>query len=106
MTSNIRYNIDKKANAVEVTISGDIDHHSAKNLREQIDALIDEHHPTTLILDLSRVDFMDSSGLGLVFGRLRRQNQHGGTAVVRSPSERTGKILELAGASRLIDIVN
>ena len=52
-------------------ILGDIDHHSARSVREKIDALIFSKRPSMVVLDLSAVEFMDSSGLGLIVGRLR-----------------------------------
>lgn len=51
-------------------IGCDIDHHSAKRMREKIDDKLFEIKPHTLILDFSAVGFMDSSGLGLILGRV------------------------------------
>lgn len=87
-----------------VRILGEIDHHSALGLRQGIDALIVENRPSRLIIDLSRVDFMDSSGLGLILGRYAEVKKLGGDMVVLNPGKNIMKILKLAGADRMIKI--
>jgi len=85
-----------------VTLSGEIDHHSAKDIREAIDRLLVEAHPKALVLDLSGIDFMDSSGLGLVLGRYRRAKETGTEMYLANTSDRVGKILKMAGVDKLI----
>ena len=47
----------------------EIDHHTAKPVRERIDKALFEKKPELLVLDFSDVRFMDSSGIGLIIGR-------------------------------------
>ena len=54
---------------LRITLEGEIDHHSAVATRGEIDRLIYEYRPRRFELALSRIGFMDSSGLGLVMGR-------------------------------------
>ena len=65
-------------------ISGEIDHHSAKSIRKEIDINVEKLKPTDLYLDFSKVDFMDSSGIGLVMGRYKLQSERGGCKRQRS----------------------
>ncbi|MEG1942584.1 MAG: anti-sigma factor antagonist, partial [Angelakisella sp.] len=51
---------------VTVKLSGEIDHHTAKNLREEIDRCAKSYSPEVLTMDFKGVEFMDSSGIGLV----------------------------------------
>ena len=53
---------------VTACLIGEIDHHGAGKLREEIDTMLERNHPDTLILDFREVTFMDSSGIGLVMG--------------------------------------
>ena len=53
---------------VTACLIGEIDHHGAGKLREEIDTMLERNHPDTLILDFREVTFMDSSGIGLVWG--------------------------------------
>lgn len=85
-------------------ILGDIDHHSARAVREKIDSSIFDFRPNLVLLDLSAVDFMDSSGLGLILGRFNTASESGAEFKIFSPSRNVKKILELAGIERLIKI--
>lgn len=85
-------------------ILGDIDHHCAKYVRERIDSAIFEYKPSIVLLDLSSVDFMDSSGLGLILGRYNTASEMGAEFRICSPSSGVKKVLELAGIERIIKI--
>ena len=89
---------------LRVAIYGDIDHHSAKRVRESIDAQILSKKPLTVILELNQVEFMDSSGLGLILGRYTVTGEIGARLVLSRPSRRIRRILELAGIERIIEI--
>ena len=62
---------------LRITVSGEIDHHSARAVREEIDKQIYRSRAETVLLDLERVCFMDSSGLGLVLGRYTHAREAG-----------------------------
>lgn len=87
-----------------IAIEGDIDHHSAKYIREQIDHEIFASRCRVAVMELSGVDFMDSSGLGLILGRYTRMREVGGLLKLSNPSAQTMKILALAGADKLIPV--
>ncbi|MCL1858807.1 MAG: anti-sigma factor antagonist [Oscillospiraceae bacterium] len=87
-----------------VKLSGDIDHHSAKTVRDCVDNLIRKNNPAELELDLSSIEFMDSSGLGLVLGRYKKQTDMGGKMKIINPTKRVLQILQLAGVEKIIKI--
>jgi stage II sporulation protein AA (anti-sigma F factor antagonist) len=89
---------------LEVFIKGEIDHYSAVRIRAEIDAKISETHPSNTILELSKIDFMDSSGIGLIMGRYARMQRIGGGLILRNPSERVERICRLAGLERIVTI--
>ncbi len=99
--------IEEKLDGKTLTIilRGEIDHHNALKLRTSIDNLIIEKQPLKLVLDLASIDFMDSSGLGLIMGRYRKIHELGGEMTIRNPNEAVLKICRLAGLGRLIKIV-
>ena len=89
---------------LKIKIRGDIDHHSAKGIRDRIDNEIFSKRPSMVVLDLSVVEFMDSSGLGLIMGRYANSKEIGASFLIYKPCKRVKKILELAGVERIMDI--
>lgn len=89
-----------------VFLEGDIDHHNARQIRSRIDTKIYIQRPDEVVLDLSRVAFMDSSGLGLILGRYTKAVELGIRFKVANPTPQIKRILDLAGTERLIKIEN
>lgn len=87
-------------------ISGEIDHHSAKDIRKEIDINVQKLNPTNLYLDFSKVDFMDSSGIGLVMGRYKLQSERGGKVFIQNPPPLIKKVMLVAGINKLAKIVS
>lgn len=85
-----------------INIEGEIDHHTAKFIRSEIDKAIFYYRPQNATMDLSAITFMDSSGLGLILGRYTQIVQLGGTFKLKNPTSQITKILVLAGVDRLI----
>ena len=96
---------ESKGETLVVRVGGEIDHHSAVSVRTGIDARIEEERPAKLLLELSAVDFMDSSGLGLIMGRYALVQKYGGGFAVLDPSAAVLKIIRLAGMERMITIL-
>ncbi len=95
----IRMGTDK--HTLIVWLSGELDHHAARTLREQVDSAIDRSAATHLRLDFSGVTFMDSSGIGLIMGRYRLMLSRKGTLSVVGASERLRRVMKLAGLEKL-----
>ena len=104
LNKNCKVEFELNDRELLIFIKGEIDHYSAVLVRGEIDAKIAEVRPKVAILVLSGIDFMDSSGIGLVMGRYARMQNVGGTLVVRDPSERVERILRLAGIERIVKI--
>ena len=95
--------IDCDDNNVTAYLEGELDHHAAKSIREQIDETLERLRPEVLTLDFKSVTFMDSSGIGLVMGRFRTMQLFGGKVVVKNASLHIRKVMRLAGLDRLAD---
>ena len=89
---------------LKIKLRGEIDHHSAVAVLTAIDDMIRSKRPCELAVDMSAVDFMDSSGLGLIMGRYALMKEIGGLLRVADPSPATEKIMKLAGMERIIRI--
>ncbi len=93
--------INVTGEVVTAYISGELDHHSARGIREDIDAAVEMNMPTLLILDFSGVNFMDSSGIGLVMGRYRLLSKTGASLHICGASPQIYKVFKLAGIEKL-----
>ena len=85
-------------------VSGEIDHHTSKKIRESIDDCLAKHSPDKLVLDFSGVTFMDSSGLGLVMGRHRLTQAAGIAFEIQNIPPRPMQMFKMAGIERIIKI--
>ena len=96
--------ISNKGEVLYCSLSGDIDHHSATDIRKAIDEAADTLMPSLLVLDFSGVTFMDSSGIGLVMGRYRNVSRTGGKVHIGNPSPSIYKLMQLSGIERIATI--
>ena len=93
--------IQQTGEVLSAYLSGELDHHTAKEMREQIDSALDLNMPTLLIIDFTDVGFMDSSGIGLVMGRYRKIAKTGASLHVTGTSPQIYKVMKLVGIERL-----
>ncbi len=85
-------------------LCGEIDHHSAAAVRNSIDNAVELNMPSLLVLDFTRVSFMDSSGIGLVMGRYRNLSQRGAKLHITGTSPQIYKVMKLSGIEKLATI--
>ena len=85
-------------------LSGEIDHHSAVELRRRIDESVLSGTPERLILDFSGVTFMDSSGIALILRSQQRMQLLDGSVVLRNVPAQAKRVLDAAGIGRLVSI--
>jgi anti-sigma B factor antagonist len=87
---------------VIAAVTGDIDISTVAPLRERLFELADSGG--TLIIDLNRVTFIDSAGLGALVGTARRAAQHGGSLHAVCAQPQTRKLLWTTGVDRRIPL--
>ncbi len=85
-------------------ICGEIDHHNSSLIRESVDIEIKSGGIKQLIFDFSGLEFMDSSGIGVLMGRYRLMSDIGGSVTVAGAPEYIEKILRLSGLEKIISI--
>ncbi len=96
--------IEQDGTSLSAYIYGEIDHHTARTIREAIDSKVELKLPKTLILDFADVSFMDSSGIGLVMGRFKLMSSIGGEVKIANTTASIGRVMRLAGLERLAKI--
>ncbi|MBR6657505.1 MAG: STAS domain-containing protein [Oscillospiraceae bacterium] len=96
----VEIDIDEKS--VTAYISGEIDHHNAAGLRNKIDEAVESSYPEVLVLDFGGVNFMDSSGIGLVMGRYKLMKDLSGRVIIENAPRQIKKVMKMAGIEKLI----
>uniref|UniRef100_UPI0040579F49 anti-sigma factor antagonist n=1 Tax=Agathobacter sp. TaxID=2021311 RepID=UPI0040579F49 len=82
----------------------ELDHHEAQKLCRELDYLIESYQIKELILDFSKTEFMDSSGIGVVIGRQKTMKFHQGMVCVKNLNLRTEAIFKAAGLFQIVKV--
>ena len=98
----VEIDIDEKS--VTAYISGEIDHHRAKELIRTIESKIEAYLPRECVLDFTDVTFMDSSGIAVVINALRIINRLEGKLFMSGISEQPLRVFQTAGIDKLVRI--
>ena len=93
--------INVTGEVVTAYLKGEIDHHTAREMRETIDSAVELNMPSLLVLDFGAVSFMDSSGIGLVMGRYRNLLKSGAELHITGAAPNIYKVMRLAGLEKL-----
>jgi anti-anti-sigma factor len=104
MTSPFDVTIQERGEAVHVTLRGELDISSAPRLEEDL-RRIEAEGPPLLILDLAKLDFMDSTGLRLLIAADSRAREAGRRLVVGQGNEMVQRVLRLTRLDERLDIV-
>jgi stage II sporulation protein AA (anti-sigma F factor antagonist) len=86
------------------SLVGELDHHTAVEVREVLQKEIQKEIATKVILDLKGLKFMDSSGVGVILGRYKELERIGGKLVVTGLNETVKKIFQISGLHKIIKV--
>lgn len=87
---------------ITAAFSGDIDHHSAREYRAVLDDVIARSRPELIVFDMDEVGFMDSSGIGLILGRLKSVKAVGGELLIKNARREISEVIKISGLSTLL----
>ena len=99
----MEYKFEMGQGKLRVVVPKELDHHLADEMREVIDDIIDKRGVDRVIIDFSKVDFMDSAGIGLIMGRYKKIRDIGDICVV-GINESIKRILLISGLHKIVDI--
>lgn len=97
-------NMEHHRGVLIVRLSGELDHHTADLVRMQMDEAIQRRQCEHLILSLKDLQFMDSSGLGVILGRYKLIKNKGGKMVVCDVNPPVYRLLEMSGLFKIMPI--
>jgi anti-sigma B factor antagonist len=83
---------------------GDIDVATVEAQRGQWLATVDERQPRRLVIDMSDVTFLDSTGLGAIVALQRRQRAHGGVVAIANAAPSVARVLHLTGMHLTMEV--
>lgn len=86
-----------------IEVGGEVDVYTAPRLREAIVTAVEAGH-TQLIIDVERVEFLDSTGLGVLVGALKRVRADGGSLDIVCTHERILKIFKITGLDKVFGL--
>ena len=87
-----------------VALTGEIDHHCAKNYIQAIAAKIEAYTPDVCILDFQEVSFVDSSGIAVVINALRSMTQIEGQLLLTGIAQQPMRVFRASGIDKLVQI--
>ena len=96
----IDHYIDEKM--LKIYITEEIDHHTSSVIRTRLDYEISRFRPKKVIINLEKVKFMDSAGIGLIIGRYKITKSYGGCLEIENTSQKLMSIFEMAGLQKII----
>ena len=87
-----------------IVLSGEIDHHCAKQYIQTITSKIEAYSPRVCILDFQEVTFMDSSGIAVVINALRNVSKIEGQLALTGLNQQPMKVFRASGIDKLVNI--
>lgn len=96
--------LQKKGRTLIAFLSGELDHHSAKNVKEMLENAIEQKAVQNLIFDFTDLSFMDSSGIGVIIGRYKLLSAIGGKVCIICRNQTICRLITLSGLTRLMNV--
>lgn len=100
---DLKIEVEEKNGAVLLKLNGEVDVYTAPKLKGRLVDLVDQGK-FKIVVDLEEVDFMDSSGLGVLVGGLKRVRSHEGAIALVCTQENILKIFRITGLVKVFPI--
>jgi stage II sporulation protein AA (anti-sigma F factor antagonist) len=96
--------LEKQSDIFIVKIKGEIDHHSAEIIKQSVDNGIIFNRCRNIVFDFCGVNFMDSSGIGMIIGRYKKVNAINGIVAASGLNDELLRLFNIAGIHKIIRI--
>lgn len=90
-----------KGDVLILRLKGDLDDLSVTDLRSRISRYIDDYKIKHLVINMEKLDFMDSSGIGFIIGRFHQLKRMDGDVVICNVNHKIERIINLSGLSKI-----
>ena len=88
-----------------IHLHADLDHHYALQIREKADKMIEQEGIKNIVFDFTGVEFMDSSGIGMIMGRYKKVIFSGGKVGVMGVGRNVDRIFTYSGLYKIVERV-
>ena len=92
---DIRYRVEN--NVLYVMMIGELDEYSASHTRNLLDEIINQKNYDNVVFDMSSLNFMDSTGIGVLIGRYKILKQKNKDVFISNPTRSVEKIFNMSG---------
>lgn len=89
-----------------VVVAGELDLYTAPKLHSELTAVLSDDAPTRVVVDMSGVEFCDSTGMNVLLSSLRRARERGGQLDLAAPRPAVRKILHVTGLETVFAITD
>jgi anti-sigma B factor antagonist len=97
--------VSQNGTECEAHLEGELDASTSEQLRAELLALIDGGC-RSLVIDMSQLALIDSTGLGVLVGVLKRALQHGGEMTLKAPARSARRVFDITGLDRVFTIID
>ncbi|MBO8170623.1 MAG: anti-sigma F factor antagonist [Bacillaceae bacterium] len=101
---SLEIDLEQRDRILIVRLKGELDHHTSDELKKQLESAIEEADIQHIILSLKNLQFMDSSGIGVILGRYKKISQKQGEMVVCSINPTIKRLFELSGLFKILKL--
>ena len=102
----LKVNYYIRQNIVFIRIYGELDQDTVGQVKNKIIEVIDKYNIKSVVFNLYELEFMDSTGIGMIIGRYNQIKKKGGKIILCSLNKQIQKIVMLSGLSRICEIKN
>ena len=100
---DLGFDVDHRGGYAVLAVRGEVDVYTAPRLRERLIELVSQGSHQ-VVVDLEGVDFLDSTGLGVLVGGLKRLRSHDGDMILVCTQPRILKVFEITGLTKVFSI--
>lgn len=96
--------LQMKGRTLVARLIGELDHHSAKAVKDMLENAIINKAAQNLVFDFTGLTFMDSSGIGVIIGRYKLIQALGGNVGIASKNKTVDRLITMSGIKRLMSV--
>lgn len=96
--------IEARSSVLLIRLKGELDHHTAEQLRLQAEDAIEKNGIKHIVLNLEELHFMDSSGLGVILGRYKKVKKNNGEMIICAISPAVKRLFEMSGLYKIVKV--